>query len=83
MPQPEPIENTWGPAELARYLGYAESTVIRMASCEPEKLPPRISGMPRHPRWVPEVCRSWAIKRSDRAEQVKKPRGRPRKVVMA
>lgn len=70
----------WTPADLARFLGYAESTVVRMASSDPDKLPPRVRAL-RKPRWVPEVCRQWVLDHS-RAEV--KPRiGRPRKVIPA
>lgn len=54
------VEFLWTPKELAGFLGYSESTVTRMASQEPHRLPPRVAGMRRF-RWVPQVCRDWAI----------------------
>lgn len=71
------MEGLWGPSQLARYLGYAESTVVRMATREPQKLPPRVSAILK-PRWVPEVCRKWAEVHSRPAE-TKARIGRPRK----
>lgn len=72
------VEGLWGPAEVAQFLGYKESTVIRMASSEPAKLPPRVAALGKQ-RWVPEVCRKWAATNS---APVAKPKvGRPRKVV--
>jgi hypothetical protein len=73
------VEDLWGPAEVARFLGYAESTVVRMATMEPAKLPPRVAGVTKS-RWVPEVCRKWALARSAPVE--KRKIGRPRKVVV-
>ena len=32
-------EGLWGPAQVAAFLGYAESTVARMVTTHPEKLP--------------------------------------------
>ncbi len=69
------VEPLWTPAELAKFLGYKESTVARMASEEPQKLPPRAPTS--RPRWLPEVCREWAAGGPRRAPK----RGRPRKVV--
>lgn len=72
-----PIENLWTPADLAHFLGYKESTVARMASDEPQKLPPRVRSMSK-PRWVPEVCRQWVLEQS---QPLPRPRvGRPRKL---
>ena len=74
-------EQLWTAADLARYLGYAESTVTRMANAEPDKLPPRVARLFK-PRWVPQVCRDWV-----RAQGVtvggRRKRGRPRKRVEA
>lgn len=52
-------EVLWTPRELAKFLGYTESTVCRMVSQYPEKLPPRVAALGR-PRWLPEVAREWA-----------------------
>ncbi|RZK02241.1 MAG: hypothetical protein EOO76_07605 [Novosphingobium sp.] len=52
-------ETLWTARELARFLGYCESTVSRMVTQEPDKLPPRVASLGR-PRWVPEVAREWA-----------------------
>lgn len=69
-------EGLWTPAELAQFLGYKHSTVIRMASGEPERLPPRVRAMTK-PRWVPEICRKWVLEQS---QPFARPRmGRPRK----
>lgn len=72
------VEGLWGPAEVARFLGYKESTVTRMVSSDPQKLPPRVAAVTK-PRWVPELCREWAMKQSRPAE-AKVRQGRPRKV---
>jgi len=52
-------DNLWTPRELAKFLGYTESTISRMVSQCPEKLPPRVAALAR-PRWLPEVAREWA-----------------------
>jgi predicted DNA-binding transcriptional regulator AlpA len=52
-------ENLWTPRELSKFLGYSESTICRMVSQCPEKLPPRVRTLAR-PRWLPEVAREWA-----------------------
>lgn len=49
--------------ELARFLAYTESTVKRMVTDEPDKLPPRVGCLGR-PRWHPEVVRDWALAQS-------------------
>jgi hypothetical protein len=74
---PEPL---WGPDQLAAFLGYSVKTVIRMASGEPHKLPPRVSGLSK-PRWVPELCRQWVVNRSLPTAATGPRRGRPRNVV--
>lgn len=68
-------DGTWGPAELAAWLGYAERTVKRMVSEEPHKLPPRIRATHK-PRWLPEVVYEWAREQSRPIGKVKM--GRPR-----
>jgi hypothetical protein len=73
-------EVLWTPADLARFLGYKESTVVRMASMDRERLPPRIRTMSK-PRWVPDICRAW-VRENSRAE-VKVRVGRPRKITLA
>jgi hypothetical protein len=73
-------EVLWTTADLARFLGYKESTVIRMASGEPDKLPPRVRTIAK-PRWVPDICRAW-VRENSRAE-VKVRVGRPRKITPA
>lgn len=70
-------EGLWGPAQVAAFLGYAESTVVRMVSASPDRLPPRVGHLGKA-RWVPEVCRAWATAHSKPAE-VKVRTGRPRK----
>ncbi|PZU56617.1 MAG: hypothetical protein DI547_16035 [Sphingobium sp.] len=57
-------EHLWTPRELAKFLGYSESTICRMVSQSPEKLPPRVSALAR-PRWLPQVAREWAKVSSD------------------
>lgn len=49
--------------ELAIFLAYNESTVKRMVTDEPDKLPPRVRCLGR-PRWHPEVVRKWALAQS-------------------
>ncbi len=39
--------NLWTPRELAKFLGYSESTIRRMVSQCPEKLPPRVASLGR------------------------------------
>lgn len=51
-------ERLWTARELASFLGYQESTVTRMVSQEPEKLPPRVASLGR-PRWLPSVALEW------------------------
>lgn len=70
-------EPLWGPADLARFLGYKESTVIRMASSDPDRLPPRVRTMGKA-RWVPDICRRWA--RDNSCAETKVRMGRPRKI---
>lgn len=57
-------DRLWTPRELSKFLGYSESTICRMVSQCPEKLPPRIAALAR-PRWLPEVAREWARVSSD------------------
>lgn len=66
---------TWGIAEVAKFLGYAENTVKRLASEHPEKLPPRIRAAHK-PRWLPEAVYNWAMEQSRPPVQAKV--GRPR-----
>lgn len=51
-------DRLWTARELAAFLGYSESTVTRMVSQEPEKLPPRVSTLCR-PRWLPSAALAW------------------------
>lgn len=69
-------DNLWTPRELSKFLGYSETSICRMVSQSPEKLPPRVAGLGR-PRWVPEVAREWAKANSD---SVVRRLGRPRLV---
>ena len=55
---------------------YSESTISRMVSQSPEKLPPRISVLSR-PRWLPETVYQWARQSVPAQAQVAR-RGRPR-----
>lgn len=52
-------ESLWTARELAKFLNYQESTIRRLTSQHPDRLPPRVNGMGR-PRWNPETVRSWA-----------------------
>lgn len=74
-------DRLWTPADLARWLGYAESTVVHMVSKRPDRLPPRVPNLHR-PRWLPATCREWAAGRAEAAPQTRKP-GRPRRRVVA
>lgn len=56
-------DNLWTARELARFLAYTESTIKRMVTHMPQKLPPRVDGLGK-PRWHPEVVREWAIAQS-------------------
>ena len=66
----------WTPRELAKFLGYTESTICRMVSQCPDRLPPRVATLGR-PRWLPAVVREWAMVNSD---QPLGRRGRPRSI---
>lgn len=57
------IEGLWGAKDLAQFLGMSEKTVSRMASSDPERLPPRVQSIGLQ-RWVPDVCRDWATQQS-------------------
>ncbi|PQM26754.1 hypothetical protein CVO77_17290 [Sphingopyxis lindanitolerans] len=56
-------DKLWTARELAKFLGYSETTVCRLVSQCPAKLPPRVATLPRA-RWVPEIAREWAINNS-------------------
>lgn len=68
-------ERLWTARELASYLGYSESTITRMVSQAPEKLPPRVAALAR-PRWIPSVAHAWAQENTKPARRT----GRPRSV---
>lgn len=70
-------EPLWTNSDLAAYLGLAETTVTRMASMAPHKLPPRVATLHKQ-RWVPEVCRRWVLENSVAVGQPRK-LGRPRR----
>lgn len=65
----------WTAADLAVYLCYQESTVARMVSQCPHKLPPRVAGLGK-PRWHPEQVEKWALEQS--MPEINRRRGRPR-----
>lgn len=67
-------DRLWTARELAKFLGYSESTVARLVSQEPHKLPPRVDNLSR-PRWLPSAVLEWA-KGSTTSSAVR--RGRPR-----
>lgn len=56
-------DKLWTARELATFLGYSETTITRMVSQEPEKLPPRV-GMLARPRWLPSAALNWAKENS-------------------
>lgn len=72
-------DTLWTPRELARYLGYSESTITRMVSQEPEKLPPRVAALAR-PRWLPSAAHEWVKSSTEtnigRTRRLGRPRAR-------
>lgn len=52
-------DKLWTARELAKFMGYSESTVARLVSQEPHKLPPRVDNLSR-PRWLPSAVLDWA-----------------------
>lgn len=67
-------EKLWTARELAKFLSYSESTIARMVTQAPDKLPPRVAHLSR-PRWLPSTVLEWAKTRSPASV-----RGRPRSV---
>ena len=72
------MERLWTARELAAFVRYSESTITRMVSQCPEKLPPRISLLSR-PRWLPETVYQWARQSSSTKAGIVR-RGRPRAI---
>lgn len=70
------MEDLWTNADLAKYLGYSVTSVARMVTKSPDRLPPRVAGLGR-PRWEPSLVREWVIAQS--VTQPKERRGRPRR----
>ncbi len=71
----QPIERLWTPIEVGAFLGLSPKTIVSLASRSPHRLPPRVATMPS-PRWVPEICREWALKQSGvRSAKGGRPRG--------
>ena len=76
--------------ELAVEIGMERTTVNRLVTDDPDRLPPFINlGTPRRikPVWLKETVRSWLKQREGSSQvleiTVKKPaRGRPRKVAV-
>jgi len=68
-------DQLWTARELSKFLGYSETTVARLVSQEPQKLPPRVEGLSR-PRWLPSAVLEWAKGNTSTSGQVR--RGRPR-----
>lgn len=68
-------DRLWTARELAKFLGYSETTVARLVSQAPEKLPPRVENLSR-PRWLPSVALEWARSGTGTAGRPKP--GRPR-----
>jgi hypothetical protein len=50
----------WTPVELAKFMRLSPATIQAKASRAPNELPPRVPHM-RNLRWVPEICRQWAM----------------------
>lgn len=73
-----PFSQLWTARELATYLCYKESTVARMASQCPHKLPPRVAGL-GNPRLDPEIVESWV--RDQSLPEINRRRGRPRNTI--
>ena len=70
-------DKLWTQRELAAYLAYTESTIARVVSQQPDRLPPRVSGLGK-PRWHPEVVKHWTLKQS--TGRIDGTIGRPRTV---
>ncbi len=70
----------WSIKELASFLGYKESTVARLVTQAPDKLPPRVLALSR-PRWEQSVVEDWAIEQSFRKPATVQRLGRPRNAV--
>lgn len=68
-------DRLWTPRELAQFIGYSESTITRMVSRAPDKLPPRVAILSR-PRWDPDIVRRWVVEASLPQAQTRV--GRPR-----
>jgi predicted DNA-binding transcriptional regulator AlpA len=66
-------DKLWTAADLAAFLGLAQSTVTGLASKQPKRLPPRVRALSSL-RWSPEVCREWVLKQSS-TQQGGRPRG--------
>lgn len=56
-------DKLWTQRELAAYLAYTESTIARMVSQQPDRLPPRVKGLGK-PRWHPEIVKQWTLSQS-------------------
>lgn len=68
------MESLWTARDLAAYLGYQESTLTRMVSAAPGKLPPRVAAL-HLPRWDPAAVRAWI---ADQSRPAHSRGGRPR-----
>ncbi|CAK7193117.1 hypothetical protein COMNV_01330 [Commensalibacter sp. Nvir] len=67
-----------GIEELSHILPYKISTIKRLITQEPHKLPPRIATMGR-PAWYLPAIKTWLANRSHELRVPRK--GRPRKLV--
>lgn len=65
-------EDLWDADRLAKFLGLSPSTIATKATRAPDTIPPRVQHM-RNLRWVPSVCREWAVSGNKRSKI-----GRPR-----
>lgn len=70
-------DRLWTARELAAYLAYQESTIARLVSQHPDRLPPRVEGLGK-PRWHPEVVKQWTLNQSH--GKINARAGRPRAI---
>lgn len=71
-------DRLWTARELANFLGYSESTITRMVSQEPDKLPPRVAALGR-PRWLPSAALQWVRENTGPRPVGGRRMGRPRR----
>lgn len=76
-PSPEIPARLWDARDLAKFLGYAEGTILRLTSDEPHKLPPRVGALGRQ-RWLPKAVYAWVREQSATPQINRRKGGRPR-----